>query len=116
MSQELQLDQSNIFEKVIKKIVSSVDLAPETMPGVSLAAGQDAEVYCEVSYKGQATNIELQWRLRNDKNITWPANLELIPVISSPTIRMFFQSNICQLRPKSESTLKVNLQIPENMK
>lgn len=74
------------------------------------------EIYCEV-VRSPNTEVEvsLKWTLHNARiNTPWPEGLQVIPVLSAPSVRMFFESDICQLEPNADSDLNVKLKIPQN--
>lgn len=87
---------------------------PEGIPQ-SIRLVSDKDVYCEVAYNDNQTSFDVTWRVRNDASVEWPAQLQLIPVVASPTIRTFFESKICSLRAESESGLRVRIELPEKL-
>lgn len=83
---------------------------------ISLEKGSEyAEVYTEVTrQETHKVHANVTWKLKNtSKHASWSANLQLIPVMSSPTLRIHFESNICQLRQGSTGELKLKVRIPE---
>ena len=73
-----------------------------------------AEVYTEVTrVEGKRVHAHVTWKLKNtSENADWTDNMKLVPVISNPTLRIHFESNICPLRSGSTSDLKLRLRIP----
>ena len=67
-----------------------------------LAEGaQFAEVYTEVTKtEMKKAYAHVVWKLKNnDSQHIWSEDLQLMPVMSSPTLRIHFDSNIDQLGP-----------------
>ena len=101
--------ERGVFEEVvgedndlINSIVSSYSkfkdrMKPTEAPGVAMATMEDTrEVYCEINKKnGFAADVNVTWKLRNTKQSAWPSKMKLLPIMSSPTVRCNFDSNIC---------------------
>ena len=73
-------------------------------PLIEFAYDQDPslqEIYCEVvQTKGLNTEFNLKWTLYNGRSqLAWPEGLQVIPVLCAPSVRMFFESDICALEP-----------------
>ncbi len=74
-----------------------------------------AEVYSEVNrVEGKRVHAHVTWKLKNtsESNTDWTNDMKLVPVISNPTLRIHFESNICPLRAGTTSDLKLRLRIP----
>lgn len=83
---------------------------------ISLADGQEyAEVYTEVTKtESKKAHAHVTWRLKNsDDQLSWSDELQLMPVMSSPTLRIHFESNIDSLRPGQVEDLQLRVRIPE---
>ena len=53
---------------------------------------------CE--YNKIDTEFNLKWTLYNGRSqLAWPEGLQVIPVLCAPSVRMFFESDICALEP-----------------
>ena len=101
--------EKGIYEEVvgedndlITSIVSTYSKFKEQMktaeaPGVAIASLEDPrEIYCEVTKQhNKPTDITVNWKLRNTKQTSWSAKMQLIPIMSSPTVRCIFDSEIC---------------------
>jgi len=83
-----ELSTSGFFDK-IKKLKTMLDV--EAPPSVQLAQ-PESEVYCEVAYDPErGAEAQVNWKIRNDRNNTWPQGMQLIPVLTDPSlVRMFF--------------------------
>lgn len=73
-----------------------------------------AEVYTEVTKSaGKKVHATLVWKLKNtSEDAEWAKDMQLIPVMSSPTLRIHFESNICQLAKSKVGELKLRVRIP----
>ena len=40
--------------------------------------------------------------------------MQLIPVLCAPSVRMFFDSDICQLEPQTSGNLQIRVSIPKD--
>ena len=89
-------------------------MKPVEVPGVEMASSvEPREVYCEASKKqGSPLQVNVNWKLRNTKQMAWPSQMQLIPIMSSPTVRCNFDSKICQLQGMKSGELKLNIDIP----
>lgn len=85
------------------------------IPEVALGSGCETDVYCEVAYNYKETSFEVSWRLKNPGVQDWPMNLTIAPVVCSPSVRSFTETNICTLRGETESTLKLKVDLPDNL-
>ena len=91
----------------------------ETESQMTLADGPDfAEVYTEVSRtEGTKANARVVWKLRNtNEYYKWHAGMQIVPCCSFPTLRIHYESSICQLESLKNGTLKLNVQIPADFK
>ena len=59
-----------------------------------------------------ASEISVNWKLKNNKQAAWSNKMQLIPIMSSPTVKVNFDSDICQLQGMKSGTLNVKLDIP----
>lgn len=83
---------------------------------VSLANGHDhAEVYTEVTREeGKKAYCQVVWSLRNTSpRFNWTSGMQLIPVHSSPTLRIHYDSDICELEHGVSGDMKLRVRIPE---
>jgi len=104
--------KENIFARALKKIVEAA--ADEGPPVIQLAGEASREVYCEVVYNpAKKAEAKVIWKLKNSGKTHWPEQLALIPLMSAPTVRMFFESKISPLEANSQSDMAVTIQIPE---
>lgn len=81
-----------------------------------LADGPDyAEVYTEVTKTElKKSHAHVTWKLKNFNDLNnWSKDMQLIPVMSSPTLRIHFESNISALRPGAVEDLMLRVRIPE---
>lgn len=83
---------------------------------IELASGSDyAEVYTEVTKKeGRKAHANVTWSLRNaSTENSWTPKMQLVPVMSNPTLRIHFESSVAGLRPGGVEELKLKVRIPE---
>ena len=118
--------EKGIYEEVvgedndlITSIVSTYSkfkeqMKPAEAPGVAVASLEDPrEIYCEVTKQPRKpTEINVNWKLRNTKQTSWTNKMQLIPIMSSPTVRCNFDSDICQLQGMKSGNLNVTIKIP----
>jgi len=81
-----------------------------------LSAGPDyAEVYTEVTRsESKKSHAHVSWKLKNFADLdSWSKSMNLMPVMSNPTLRIEFSSKIAPLRPGSVEDLKLRVRIPE---
>jgi hypothetical protein len=58
-------------------------------------------------------HAHVTWKLKNTSaNADWSGNMQFIPVMSNPTLRIHYESNICELRQGTDGELKLRLRIP----
>ena len=116
MNLPVEADDKNIFAKAWKKIEQALE--DEETPRILLSdesEGKNADVYTEVQFTpGVASDASVKLRLKNGGTLPWPKDMQLVPILSAPTARIFFETKICQLQPGLTSDLEVNLQIPKD--
>ena len=62
---------------------------------IRLVEGSEAAcVYTEVTREvGNKANLSVHWKLKNkSKELPWTSNMQLIPITSSPTLRIHFEA------------------------
>jgi len=68
------------------------------------------EIYCEVTkQKGEPIDVSVNWKLKNTKEVAWNNKMQLIPIMSSPTVKAIFDSDICQLQGMKSGNLNLSL-------
>ena len=79
-------------------------------------AAEFAEVYTEVTRTvGKKVHMKVHWKLKNaSSRRVLQSGLQLTPVMSRPTLRIHFESDICQLAADESGELKLRLRIPED--
>lgn len=89
-------------------------IKPTEPPGVAMATMEDPrDVYCEITKQPNIPNeISVNWKLKNTREIAWNNKMQLIPIMSSPTVKAIFDSDICQLQGMKSGNLNLKLQIP----
>ena len=101
--------EKGIYEEVvgedndlITSIVSTYSkfkeqIKPTEPPGVAMASLEDPrEIYCEVTKQTNVTTeVSVNWKLKNNKEVAWNNKMQLIPIMSSPTVKAIFDSDIC---------------------
>lgn len=84
---------------------------------IQIANGPDyAEVYTEMTkIQGEKAHASLVWKLKNpSEEFDWAADMQLIPVMSSPTLKIAFDSKICQLPKTKTGQLTLRLSLPKD--
>jgi hypothetical protein len=84
---------------------------------IVIAGSEDmAEVYTEITrIERKKSNAHVVWKVKNaSKRHPLIPNLELIPIMSSPTLNIHFSSKICQLSMNSTGEIKLRIKIPED--
>jgi len=110
------------FFNEVKSVASHILIDPSRMKYqnlISLVNGPDfAEVYTEVTRtEGKRAHARVTWKLRNsNEHFKWGKDLQLVPCSSFPTLRVHWESNICELEPLSNGELKLHVQIPADFK
>ena len=124
VKQEPQVKQSlfkSIFNEV-KAAANNILIEPHKYKYknfVSLVNGPEfAEVYTEVTRtEGKKAHARVVWKLRNsNEHLKWSKDLQIVPCSSFPTLRIHWESDICQLEYLSNGELKLHVQIPEDFK
>lgn len=83
----------------------------------SCVLSSDADLYAEVDYDGNPLKVEnLTWTILNRADVAWPKSVELTPIISSPWVLGNSSSAVCELRPKTEGTLQMTIELPSDYK
>lgn len=74
------------------------------------------EIYTEVTRTvGHKKHAHVVWKLKNKSSrFKWASGMQLIPVLSNPTLRIKPESNICELVQDEIGELKVTVRLPEN--
>ena len=72
-------------------------------------------MYTEVTKKeGRKAHANVTWSLRNaSTENSWSKKMQLVPVMSYPTLRIHFESSVAGLRPGGVEELKLKVRIPE---
>lgn len=102
------VQQKGMFRSIVedlktaaKEMLSDSVRTKRVESKISLAQGpESAEVYTEVTkVDSKKVHAHVTWKLKNISiGADWAPDMQLIPVMSSPTLRIHFESNICQLR------------------
>ena len=90
------------FFEDVKAVAKDIftDKARSQLNSIEVANGADyTEVFTEVTKtQGKKAQATLVWKLKNSsEDVDWAQDMQLIPVMSSPTLRIHFESSICQL-------------------
>jgi hypothetical protein len=109
------LRSSGFFRMLTRSIAGKLNDLP---PRIEFAPGCDPllqEIYCEcVLNPNEDSEVSLHWTLFNGwMQVAWPEGLQVIPVLCAPSVRMFFESDICALEPQTSADLKIKLKIPK---
>ena len=83
------------FNNMFSSIAQVMTTDEQGIPAVALGSGCESDVYCEVAYNYKETSFEVSWRLKNPGVQDWPINLSIAPVVCSPSVRSFTETNIC---------------------
>ena len=97
------------IEEKNKKKINRVCLANKDDP---------VDIYTEVTrVEGTKAHINVVWNLKNKSSQNkWNPDMQLVPVLSYPTLRIKPESNICELIQDEVGQLNVRVRLPENYK
>ena len=104
--------------KNVAKNIMEARTRSQGFNSVKLTKGDEyAEVYTEMTrMEGKRAHAHVTWKLSNSSKFQWHGNMKLVPVMSSPTLRIHFESNIAELERDTYGDLKLRVRIPEDFK
>ena len=87
-----------------------------TLPDAVMRNKHDkSEIYSELVWNSYKRNeVHIKWKLRNPKQTSWPRNMQLVPILAFPPLRVSLESCVCQLDGFDSGELNVKMQLPHD--